>query len=48
MSDEKEVFKNNTNDGALTAALAMTKKIKKRQKVRCVPNCGRGGARDIE
>ena len=48
MSDENEAYKNNTDDGALTAALAMTKKIKKRQKVRCVPNCGRGGPRDIE
>ena len=43
MDAEKEAFKNNTNDNTLAAALAMQKKIKKRQKIRCVPNCGRGG-----
>ena len=43
MDTEKVAFKNNTNDNTLAAALAMQKKIKKRQKIRCVPNCGRGG-----
>ena len=47
MDTEKVAFKNNTNDNTLAAALAMQKKIKKRQKIRCVPNCGRG-APDVE